>query len=530
MARIRSSASKYRPPIARTSGRVNRLTNELLRSIFLQCILDDPSNEDYYDYTNIVSIAHVCRRWQIIAIACAHLWCRLDTSMSEQTAFWFLKNANCLPLQVVATCEEGSTDMSAPVRAVLYLADRIEFLHIYGSGDFAHILTYIRGAATHLRLLVIENTEDTFKSVELPATAFGADVPALRHVRLDDAAVIPQPTSESHFWTDVLNELETFELSMDFYEPYDMSMKNLLSSAFEEMISLKSLRLTLDASSEDVFVECALPHKRPTLDDLDFLFLKAPAWLCLFLLGHLEIPSSAAVQIVCTDVSDASPASLHGLMWKLGIHLTRHQSHLRSVLIDESSSPEYKIVGWSQSGRGLRGTSGQYDELEPDAPAVNVGLRWPSKAEDAFPEVMHTFSEMIVPFCMDTLTIRLCTPTEVRWRYFMHKVPNVQTLKIYCNCAMQGLLARILDSGDPCETGLLRCLTRVWVVNDGKAPKTDDCGLADTVGAFVKARGQTLKSLVFEGFSSAFKERISQCAGKCTLEWRQRPTLHIKSI
>ncbi|TFY72265.1 hypothetical protein EVG20_g717 [Dentipellis fragilis] len=466
-------------PSRRPPCHIDRLTNELLRLIFLQCTLDDFNDDDYY--MDIVNIAHVCPRWHEVAIDCAQLWCRLDTSMSEKTAFWFLKNSNRLPLQVVAYCEEENQQISEPVRAVLYLADRIETLHIGGEADFMHIFRAMRGAATHLRSLVIENTGETFKSIELPDSVFGADrdESPLRHLRLHAMAVIPQTASNHEFWMDVLCRLETFEWSMELHEPHDI--KHLLSLAFEQMIFLKSLHLILEASSKDVFVECPLSHVRPVLYELSFLFIKAPAWLCVFILGRLKIRSQTVVQTVCTDLSDASPTSLHGLMWKLGNHLTRRENHLCSILIDESASPRYKIAVWMQRSRGLGATRYRYDELEQYAPAVNIGLQWPKdkkgelcKTEDAFSEVMHTFSETITPFFVETLTIRLSATTKVHWRYLLCQADDVQTLKISCNGAMQGLLDQTLDSGNPPETGMLRHLTRLHVVNDGKAPDENE--------------------------------------------------------
>lgn len=343
---------------------IARLPPELLSDIFLLKAL---AEREESNNSRWIRVSHVCSHWRRIALGCPAFWSHIQCT-HPTWAVEMLRRSRNMPLTVVATPRRYYTTSPA-IRSVLGHLWRIRELSLLpDSSDLLHwegLLANLKLPAPLLETLHIEFIIPHPKS-KLPDGIF-KNSPRLRHLTLRNCNLI---------WSTILPcALTTFQIS-NLHPRYQPSMDQLLT-VLEKLPSLTTL--TLSDAFKSHAAKNAMPiQKRVSLPSLKSLEVSTSLEACIFLLNHMDYPTTTKISVTCgVDAAESS-----SLLSDLGVLLKSRVERTRCAEMEEVSWHRIIIRAWNEPGTHRSppimapNVSIAINSLDPVSP--NVGILFDS--------------------------------------------------------------------------------------------------------------------------------------------------------
>ncbi|KAJ7614012.1 hypothetical protein FB45DRAFT_937682 [Roridomyces roridus] len=254
---------------------VSRLPPELLAVILELCrsIDDDEPKFRTRRFIPVLKITHVCRRWRHVALASAAFWSCIVLS-SPRWALEMLERSRNAPLTVGMDMASGEKKTVAARHQVLGQVHRIRELHLTLPMFDSMLPPSLFKPAPVLEAFYFWS----FGRVNsiAPASLFGGEAPALRHLSLRSCQIHP----DSPLW----NNIVSLELIKVTQLPTGCDLFTFLAT---RMPRLRALSWCMTETSLAFFGK---PLEMPVRLDLETLELNSSNWPIYWFLRNLILP------------------------------------------------------------------------------------------------------------------------------------------------------------------------------------------------------------------------------------------------
>ncbi|KAH7914826.1 hypothetical protein BJ138DRAFT_1143044 [Hygrophoropsis aurantiaca] len=264
------------------------LPPELLTAIFVECVKAHGSQPN--DFHKWIQVAHVCRHWRDIALACPALWNHLVFNDPKVTQT-MITRSKYEPLVI-------KSDFVTPrnydgLQVALKYTARTRELHLVATENLLRtLLNDIKDPAPLLESLSLmippAHTFFTLEEYKIPETLFAGQTPKLNKLVLYKCELM---------WdSPILRDLIHLDISGTVASG-SPSLADMLT-ALTRMPTLESLSLADILPSVPSF---PIPHHQSvTLSRLRHILLKGEVARCAQLLAHLTYPHDAILKLACT--------------------------------------------------------------------------------------------------------------------------------------------------------------------------------------------------------------------------------------
>ncbi|KAH7923980.1 hypothetical protein BV22DRAFT_1035737 [Leucogyrophana mollusca] len=267
---------------------ISSLPPELLAAIFVECVNSYHSQPTSFHMW--IRVAHVCRHWRDVALACPALWNHLvfgDPAVTEI----MITRSKLVPL-VIRSDFVTSLNYDG-VQVALRHTARAKDLHLVATEDsLRRLLNDIKEPAPLLESLSLKiprsHTFFTLEAYKIPEAFLGGMTPRLRKLVLYKC--------ELAWDSPILGNLIHLDIS-GTVSSGSPTLAQVLA-ALARMQALESLSLA------DIIPLLPMPpvsyHKPVALSRLRHISLKGEADRCAQLLAHLTYPRAVILKLACT--------------------------------------------------------------------------------------------------------------------------------------------------------------------------------------------------------------------------------------